>query len=228
MVAPISGLTAAQMIAVEGDVGVQMSDTERIIFNLEFDRMMALNYKERTIVNLFKKHLGYIYKSCCMAKKEFDGVDFSGLMPKDGQFGWSPIRPEHILGTGMQTWRVNVTSIESDGWTDLWGTSATKSKPHEDALVTVVGMANYNGSPKSTALKHTIMGTEYPVVYFEPGIRIGNISVIDIVKPYRVLPKKEFHVEVKYDRTGLDELGATGVTFALADYLRTKSPDTEA
>ena len=221
-------LGPTDMLGIEKKVGTDLSPDERTIFNLEFDRMMSINFKERRIINLFKQHVGYLYESCCIAKKEFDDIDFAGLMPKDGQFGWCPIRPEHVLGTGLQTWRVNVTSLASDGWTDLWGTSAAKTKPHEDALLTVIAMANYNPSPKSTAVKNTIMGTEYPVIYFEPGIRIGDIDVIDIVKPYRVLPKKEWQVEVKYDRTGLDELSAVGVIFALADYLRTKSPDHEA
>lgn len=199
--------------------GIELTSDEGNIFDLEFDRFLTTHFRQREMVDIVTDHRDYIKGSAQVAKSKFTGSTFGGVNAGSAEFGWTLIRPEWV---GKTNW---VANIAATGWADWIASAGSPTKMNKEALMTILGYGNYSASPKATAIKATIGGQiTYPVQYIEYANRIGNVTLYETARPYRVLPEQTFNVRAKYDFLGVDEMYPFGIGFAKGTYLVTETP----
>jgi len=212
-----------------------LTGDERTIFDLEFDRLLTLQLRERALIDIFAMHKAYVLESAEVAKEKFDSP-FAGINAGSGQFGFTFIRPEHVFGKAaaagaenIVTWDKTITTASlngaTNGWIDWIGTDASKAKIHKELLIVPLCLANYVQSPKAVAVKMHTSDRTYPVWNMEPIAKITDTKIFEIAKPFRVLPEGELYTEVKYEATGKDALAILGIAFAKGTYLLLENPD---
>lgn len=217
------------------EVRSPLSGKERQVFETEFERLVKIHLKERAVVDLFMNHYEYLLQSAEVAKANFKS-SFDGMNAGSGEFGWTLIRPEHLLGKASAagaintiTWKKTVTTSAlnsaTNGWVDWIGTSTSSNQVHKEALPVIIGLGNYSNAPKSSAVKVETDERKYPVWYLETMKHSNGLNVFDIAKPFKVLPEGKIYVQAKYDVSGIDELHPLGITFAKGTYLLEKNPD---
>lgn len=199
--------------------GIELTNDEKTIFDLEFDRFLTTHFREREMVDIVTDHKDYLLGSAQVAKEKFTGNSFGGVNAGSSEFGWTLIRPEWY---GLTNWIVNIAAT---GWANWIGTAAAPIKLNKEALAVIMGYQNFAPVTKATAVKATIGGQiTYPIQYLEYALRTGNLPIYEAAKPYRVLPEQTFNTRVKYDFLGVDELSLFGVGFAKGTYLVTETP----
>lgn len=199
--------------------GIELTSDEKTIFDLEFDRFLTTHFRERELVDIVTDHRDYLVGSAQIAKEKFTGNSFGGVHAGSSEFGWTHLRPEWW---GNTNW---VENIVATGWADWIGSAASPIKLNKEALAVIMGYQNFAPVSKATAVKATVGGqVTYPVQYLEYALRIGNISLYELAKPYRILPEQTFNTRVKYDFLGTDELAPFGVGFGKGTYLVTETP----
>jgi hypothetical protein len=201
-----------------------LTEKEMEIFNREFDAFAAIQLNEREFIDLYANHRDYILDTLKAAKNQIES-EFGGMYCESGQFGWSPVRPDPIISTSktatINHWNKDITAV---GWANWIGSSGSEVKINEEGCLVTIGYLNYSPSPKAVAIKNNIMGTEKPVCYMEPAMKVGDLSVYELPKPFRVLPLKTFTSRVLYNATGRDVLAPVGVYFGTGSHLREESP----
>lgn len=199
--------------------GIELTQAEKDVFDMEFDRFLTTHLRERELVDIVSDHREYLLGSAQVAKEKFTGNSFGGVHAGSSEFGWTYIRPEWVNKTNW------VSLIAATGWADWIASAASPVKLNKEALMVVLGYQNFAPSPKATAVKATVGGQiTYPVQYLEYALRIGNLSLYELAKPYRVLPEQTYNTRAKYDFLGTDEISLFGVGFAKGTYLVTETP----
>ncbi len=205
-------------------ISIELDDTEQEVFDTEFERFADVHLKQREFIDIFADHREYILETVQVAKNQFES-EFGGIHATSNQFGWSMIRPEVIRTTSkaapVRDWNKDVTAT---GWDNLFGSSGSEVKVNEEGLVCILGYVNFSPSPKSVALKNIVMGDEKPVYYMEPAMKMSELSVFELPKPFRVLPLKTFYTRALYNSTGRDVLAPFGIYFGTGSHLREEGP----
>jgi len=203
----------------------ELTDAEKEIFDIEFDRLFTTHFKCRTALEIANNHRDYILDSAELAKEKFDDAPFGGVNARSTEFGWTLVRPQMIRTTSkaspVRTWE---RTVSTTAWNDWLGTSTAAVRINENALLVVIGYVCYSGAPKASAVLEKVLGADLPVFYLEPGFKIGNIFMIDRVNPWRIEPTNEFYIQTLDLRLGNDELSPFGIYFAKGSHLREKDP----
>lgn len=204
-----------------------LTQNEQDIFNAEWDKFIALHYKEREFMDIFEDNKSQVLDSIKIAKFQLE-VEFGGINAATNQFGWTAIQPNFVLATttptySTNTWNKNyVTSDVTTMWKDLWGSSTTDLQVSKYGTMILLGFYDPVEIPKVSALKGKIKGEELPIWWVEPALRSG-VHIYELPQPIVIEKEQTYYIQAKIARAGDDELQPFGVFFGRGDYLRNKS-----
>ncbi|MFA5892324.1 MAG: hypothetical protein WDA27_15470 [Actinomycetota bacterium] len=209
-------------------VSLQLVGEENGIFATEFQSLVESFFVEREFAAIFLRNRDFLMEVAAKAKAEFQET-FWGVLAQSG-FGWGLIRPEHVrhLTTDADTVNIDwVRTVAAVGFTDWIGSAATKNQINRDAYLAIIGIGNFDASPKSVATRWNVEGTTHPVWDYEWSVKNG-LKLWSLPRPQSVSPRRSIHFRLKAIATGRDEPFLVGMTFARSNYLQQEAPDIES
>jgi hypothetical protein len=197
----------------------EIEPAELDIFDAEMSQLVQTELADRKLVSLFANNVPFIVETLDIAKAQFDGNRFAGENARSNEFGFSLIRPEHV---GFSTWDgENITN----GWGDWVGSSSSQITNSESVLLTILGLVNYDPSPKSSAIKATIGNTSFPVWYIEQSQRLpGSLQIKELANKVYIEPENTYNVRKKNDEIGFDSMALSGIAFAEGSEMLKETP----
>lgn len=197
----------------------QMTKNEIEIFDVEFANIVSSELVGRKMMSMYEANTAFLVTMMQTAKGYFKGRPFAGENARVNEFGFTLIRPEHI---GFSTWDGENTAT---GWGDWCGTSAAQRTLGEEALVVILGMINYDPSPKTSAVRATIGNTTFPTWYMEQSQRIpGALQMKELANKVYIGPEVSFNFRKKRDAIGYDSLALLGLSYAQGSELAKETP----
>ena len=170
----LKALQAMQREALEyaKDYGLtveELTDVELSAFGMAFDRQFVLQFPQREIVNMYRRHQKEILLGAMVAKAQMD-ANIEGEMPSSGRVGGPiPIRA-CFVGVG-DDWEdaAPFSTGAPDNWihsgtTLLGGTAGNPIRIGDNAVFVVIGVGSLHPSPKIESIQFTIDGKTKPVI----------------------------------------------------------------
>ena len=196
-----------------------LTKNEVEIFDVEFANIVNTELTGRKMMSMYETNTAFILSMMQTAKGYFKGRPFAGENARVNEFGFSLIRPEHV---GFSTWDGENTGT---GWGDWCGSASVQRTLGEEALVVVLGLINYDPSPKTSAVRATIGNTTFPAWYMEQSQRLpGTLQMKELANKVYIGPEVSFNVRKKRDSIGFDSLALLGLTYAQGSELSKESP----
>jgi len=189
------------------------------IFDVEFANIVASELTGRKMMAMYEANTAFILTMMETAKGYFNGRPFAGENARVNEFGFSLIRPEHI---GFSTWDGENLAT---GWGDWCGSATAQRTLSEEALVVILGLINYDPSPKTSAIRATIGNTTFPTWYMEQSQRIpGALQMKELANKVYIGPEVTYNFRKKRDAIGFDSLALLGISYAQGSELAEESP----
>jgi len=212
------------MVAQPGQLEA-FDSRENTLWTTEFQALVNSFLEFREFAAAYLRAQPWLQVVAQRAKAELKEA-FNGILAQTG-FGWSLIQPEHFRATTTtqtQDWVRNPTAV---GWNDWIGSAATKNQINEDAFIAIIGLGNYEPSPKSVATHLNVEGVTSPVWDYQFAVRTG-LKVWGLPQAIALSPKSSVHFRVKDIATGRDEPYPFGITYARSSYLQDETPTLQA
>lgn len=205
-----------------GDVNVTLDNItkpELEIFDAEFANLVQTELRDRRVQDLYASNVPIILETLDIAKAQFNNNKFAGENARSNEFGFMQIRPEHV---GFSTWDGENTGT---GWGDWIGSSSSQVTLSEEVLLSILGVVNYDPSPKSSAAKAVIGNTTFPVWYMEQSQRLpGTLQIKELANKIYIEPEMTFNIRKKRDSVGYDSLALAGIAFVEGSTMLKESP----
>lgn len=196
-----------------------MKKNEIEIFDIELDNVVASQLTGRKMSAMYETNVAYLLETLQVAKGYFHGRPFAGENARVNEFGFTLIRPEHV---GFTTWDGENTGT---GWGDWCGTAAAPRTLSEESMIVILGLINYDPSPKTSAVRVTIGNTSFPTWYLEQSQRIpGALQMKELANKVYIGPETTFSFRKKRDAVGFDSLALLGLSYVQGNELAEESP----
>lgn len=226
-----------------GVTPVPLTGDEERIWESEWVELTAAFGRDQPgelIRRVFERNKAFVKGAAGIAKAEFRGSSFLGI-DAQGQFGWSLLRPEHVLRSSTNTvagttatdsisWRRTITAT---GFNFFIGTSTVFNQISRRALLVLLGIVNHDPTPKSMAAQLLVAGISYPIyeLYWANkmgGVTAGGMRLFAFPKPKIIPPLEQIKLQLKDIATGTDEPQLLGITYAEGGYLQNLTPTLES
>ena len=198
---------------------------------MELTGSFARDQQGERIRLMFDRNKEFLRNAGGIAKSHFQGASFGGVDAQGG-FGWTLLRPEHLLHTTANADSVNIDwkrSPATDGFNYFIGSATVFNQINRRALVVLLGIVNHQPTTKSVGAQFQIEGILYPPYDFYTAMRLlGSARVWSLPKPKVIPPLGQLKLQMRDVDTGLDEPQILGITYAESGYLQTQVPDLEA
>ncbi|MCZ7404300.1 MAG: hypothetical protein O8C67_05125 [Candidatus Methanoperedens sp.] len=208
-------------VSVEGyDLTLaNLSKSEVELFDKELKPTMASILANRDVLNLFENNVAYLLQAMDVAKAQFQSKPFGGFNARSNEFGMTVIRPEHL---GFSTWDGSNTAL---GWGNWIGTAAVPITISSSVFIAILGLVNYDASPKCSAVRMGVGNTQFPVWYFENNQRENtSVRLFELPKKIWLESEIQFYARKKRDVVGSDSLALMGLAFVEGPTLLLESP----
>lgn len=217
---PIPGGLGYQDIGEGTQLNLEnLSALEVSLFDTEYHDVLTTILGERDIVSTFEGNVDFILTALDVAKAQFESKPFGGANARSNEFGFQIIRPEHV---GFSTWDGSNTAT---GWGNWIGSAAAPITNSTEIFMAILGLVNYDPSPKTSAIRATIGNTSFPVWYFENNQRLANsVRMFELPKKVWIESELTFNIRKKRDAVGTDSLALLGLSFVEGPTLLLESP----
>ncbi len=208
-------------VSVEGyELTLQnLSKGEVELFDTELKATMTSILANRDVMNLFESNVAYLLQAMDVAKAQFESKPFGGFNARSNEFGMTIIRPEHL---GFSTWDGSNTAT---GWGNWIGSAATPITIASSTFLAILGLVNYDPSPKTSAVRLGVGNTSFPVWYFENNQRENtSVRLFELPKKIWLESEIQFFARKKRDVVGSDSLALMGLSFVEGPTLLLESP----
>jgi hypothetical protein len=174
---------------------------------------------QRDVMNLFENNVAYLLQAMDVSKAQFESKPFGGFNARSNEFGMTIIRPEHV---GFSSWDGSNTAT---GWGNWIGSAASPITISSETFMAVLGLVNYDPSPKTSAVRFAVGNTSFPVWYFENNQReFDSVRLFELPKKIWLESEIQFFARKKRDAIGTDSLALMGLTFTEGPTLLLESP----
>lgn len=196
-----------------------LTANEVSLFDTEFHDVISSILANRDVVATYETNVDFILTAMDVAKAQFESKPFGGVNARSNEFGFQVIRPEHV---GFSTWDGSNTAT---GWGNWIGSSASPVTNSSELFLAVLGLVNYDPSPKTSAIKATIGNTTFPVWYYENNQRLFNsVRMFELPKKIWIESEITYSIRKKRDAIGTDSLALMGLSFVEGPTLVLESP----
>lgn len=220
---------------------IPLTDQEKGILAAEWTTLVSeysAYQPDEHISAIFQRNQAFVFDMAGIAKATFKGQSFNGIDAQGG-FGWSVLRPEHLLRTSTGTTSGTTSSatggadwtraIAAPGWNFFIGTTTVNNQVSRRAFLILLGIVNHSPSPKSVGAQLKISGVTYPAWDIYWPMRGKQLyTAWAIPKPKALQPLDIFTLQMKDIATGADEPQIIGITYAEAGYLQLQNPTLES
>lgn len=155
-----------------------------------------------------------------LAKEQW-GLDYGGMLPKDNQYGETPIRlPYFNLGTThgtAETWNRNFTAT---GWQAL----INNKKTIEDVILGITGWELASATKKLAGIYQKYGDRTLPVEIFETEVQLYEMPQLLFETGITVNEETTVDVDVLVTATGYQMIRPLGFAFVKKPLLIQKKP----
>lgn len=162
-----------------------LTDAELEVFGLSFERQLILQFPQREIVDIFKRHQTEILLGAMVAKQQMNS-EIDGENPSSGKIGGPLVTRAGWLGIGDDwedagTWTTGSPQnwIHS-GTTLMGGTAGNPVRIGENAVHVVVGVGSLHPSPKIESVQFTIDGKTKPAIITGFATKVSDLKVKEL------------------------------------------------
>ena len=195
------------------------------IWDQEFQSLVESLLEFREQATIYNRRRDWLRRVGQRAKAELKEA-FNGILAQTG-FGWGLIQPEYLRATTTTNTIDWKQTLATTGWQDWLGSAATKNQINEDLFLAIIGLGNYDPSPKSIAVHLNIEGVTSPIFDFQFAVRSG-IKAWGLPQPLGLSPKASIHWRQKPIATGSEEMYPFGIAYAESSYLQDETPTLQA
>ena len=201
------------------------NDRERQIWDAEYLSLVESLFEFREQATIYNRARTFLLNVGMRAKAELKEA-FNGINAQTG-FGWGLIQPEYLRATTTTNTIDWKQTLATTGWQDWLGSAATKNQINEDLFLAIIGLGNYDPSPKSVAVHLNVEGVTAPVFDFQYAVRNG-LKAWGLPQPIGLSPKASIHWRQKPIATGSEEMYPFGIAYARSSYLQDETPTLQA
>jgi len=192
---------ALEMARQRGYTVRELSEAELKAFGRAFERQFILQFEEREIVEMYKRHIGEILLGAMIAKEQMDAT-IGGEQPESNQIGGPLVMRACWIGIG-DDWEdaAPITTGSPQNWihsgtTLMGGTAGNAVKIGKNAVHVVIGVGSLHPSPKIESIFFEIDGKDKPILVTMPmkrsGLRVKEFDTAFILKQGTTILAKVF------------------------------------